>query len=254
MENEIKINKTDLIFYSLAERLAPIILRFEFFKKLLKFTRGVCEERFYKDYFNVLVSKSMLYFLLSLVIASFLIIMSGLSKGIVLIDLVIISTLTSLPFTKVKREYEKNEFELNIALENYVNELAILIASGMSLDASIKLNRTNRDTYYVIKKFFKYIEDASKKGLSTNSAILGFSKIYNNKFLNKLNVIISQSNKKGTSKQAESLINLGVEIMNERKNKVKKKAETISTKMLMPLMVSMIGIILMIMVPIFMQF
>ncbi len=243
-----------MLFYNLADRLIPLILKFDYAKKLIKFTRGISEENFYREHFTLIVSKTILMFLLSIIISTLLISLSGLSKSMVLICIILIGILTALPFIKVKREYERNEFELNLGLENFVNELAILVASGMSLDASIKLKRTERESYYVMQKFFKYLEDANKKGLAINSAVLGFSKIYTNKFLNKLNVLISQANKKGSTKQAEALINLGVDIMNEKKNKVKKKAETISTKMLMPLMLSMIGIILMIMVPIFMQF
>ncbi len=254
MHKNIVIKKSDMIFYKLAQKLIPLILKFDYAKKLIRFTKGVSEERFYKEYFTLTVSKSILMFLLSIIITTLLIITNDFSKGIVLICITLITTLSALPFVKIKREYEKNDFELNLGLENYVNELAILVASGMSLDASIKLDRSNRKTYYIMQKFFKYLEDANKKGLGINSAILGFSKIYHNKFLNKLNVLISQSNKKGNTKQAEALINLGMDIMNEKKNSVKKKAETISTKMLMPLMLSMIGIIVMIMVPIFMQF
>ncbi len=254
LHKDIEVKKSDMIFYNLAQKLIPLILKFEYSKKLIRFTKGISDDRLYQEYFTLTVSKSILMFLLSIIVTTLLISSNGLSKGIVLISIVLVASLTALPFVKVKREYQKNDIELNLGLENYVNELAILVSSGMSLDASIKLKRTNRETYYVMQKFFKYLEDAEKKGLGINSAILGFSKIYHNKFLNKLNVLISQSNKKGNTKQADALINLGVDIMNEKKNSVKKKAETISTKMLMPLMLSMIGIIIMIMVPIFMQF
>ncbi len=253
LNEEIKANKTDMIFFKLAQKVSPSIMNYELIKKLIKYAKGNSEMWEYKNIFCLFLSKSIFNFLLSILLAIFFLVLSGPSKGSILLCLTVVILLTALPFAKLKRMYEVNEAELEMGLENLVNELAILVSTGMSLDSSIKIYRRDRSNYYVMDKFYKEIEDADKKGLNINSAILGFGKIYNNKYLNKLNVIISQSSKKGNGKQAEALKNLAVEIMVERRNKVKKKAETISTKMLMPLMVAMIGIIIMIMVPIFMQ-
>ncbi len=254
MEKDIKIKKIELAIYPLAVKLGILITRFDWGKRLRRLCRGIYEEHIYEDIFYLFIAKSILNFALALILTMLMIFLAGFSKGILLLCLSIITILSILPFSRIKREYQENEFLLDEGIENLVHELAILLASGMSLDSAIWLKRTDRKTDYVMLKFFKYLQDAKKRGLNINSAILAFSKIYQNKYLNKLNVIISQSKKKGTGKQADALIQLGKEIMNERKNKIKKKAETMSTKMLMPLMVSMLGIIVMIMVPIFMQF
>ncbi len=253
MNEGIKTKKTDLIFYKLAQKIAPTIIHYEWIKRLVKYAKGNAEMWEYQNVFCLFLSRSIFNFLLSILLSILFIMLSGPSKGSVFISFILVVLLSALPFTNLKRMYEVNETELEMGLENLVNELAILVSTGMSLDASIKIYRRDRTNYYVMDKFYKEMEDAEKKGLNINSAILGFGKIYNNRHLNKLNVIISQSKKKGNGKQAESLKSLAIDIMIERRNKVKKKAETISTKMLMPLMVAMIGIIIMIMVPIFMQ-
>lgn len=251
--NETKRKIRDAL-NKLSLKLIPVLLRYDFFRQYLRFTRGNSEEHLYKEAFLSHVTKTLQFLIIASIASLSLILLEGVNKSTLFLSGILLPCMGILPFNKVKREYRKNESELHLGLENLVNELAILVSSGMSLDASIRLARSERETYEVMKKLYKHLEDATKKGWSINHALLVFGKIYRNRYLNKLNVLISQANKKGPSKQAESLMFLATEMMNERRNQVRKKAETISTKMLMPLMISMVGIIVMIMVPIFLQF
>ncbi len=248
-----KADKSALIFYKLAKKISPKILDCEKLKFLMRYTKGIEDEHLCIEKFILTVSKTIFNFASAILLSIVFVFLLDENPKIIALSIISIIAISLSPFAKVRREYKKNESDLDIGIENLVNELSILVSSGMSLDSAMKLKRTDRKTYAVMNMFYKYLENSKKKGLNINASILGFSKIYRNKYLNKLNVLISQSKKKGTGKQAEALIALAGEIMGNRKMNVKKKAETLSTKMLMPLMVSMIGIIIMIMVPVFMQ-
>lgn len=223
-------------------------------KKLLGFSRGVADETCYRELFLLHISRTLLQLSISLLLSILLLLLTEGTKEGVLLSAGFTATISALPFVKLKRYYDRSNAELNIGLENLVNELAILVSSGMSLYAAVEIKRSHRDSYEVMKKLYRHIEESQEKGMNISSSILVFGRIYRNKYLNKLNILISQSNRKGTGKQVEALISLGNEMMNERKSGIKKKAETISTRMLMPLMLSLFGIIGMIMLPIFMQF
>lgn len=251
---EWKVKKSDFIFYGPAQRIEPMLARSAPGKKLINFSRGVADEACYREFFLLLVSRTLLYFSLSLLLSVLLLLLTEGSKEGVLLSLGLTATIISLPFVRLKRNYDRNSAELNIGLENLVNELSILVSSGMSLYGAVEIKRSARDSYEVMKKLYRHMEESQEKGMNISSSILVFGRIYRNKYLNKLNILISQSNRKGTGKQVESLISLGNEMMTERKSRIKKKTETISTRMLMPLMLSLFGIIGMIMLPIFMQF
>ncbi len=236
------------------QKIAYKVLKLEFGKKLLNYCRANCNEQVVFEKFCEVLKKSLLLFLI-LSLFTLVLIIFGNTEGLeILLAIIFTVTMSLYPFSKVKKEYKKNQMDLDIGIENLVQELSILISTGMSLDNSMRIDRKKRQTFDVMIYLFEHIENSEKKGLNISFALLSFNKIYKNKYMNKLNIIINQSKKKGSSKQAEALKNLADEIIADRKMNIKKKAETLSTKMLMPLMVSMIGIIIMIMVPIIMQF
>ncbi len=250
---DIKIGNFDTLFYKEAKKLSSFILKYKFGNELIMYINGTYPIHLNSQILNLNLSKTLVMFSVYIIIMLIFIII--LETGFLLSLLLGIGgfVIVCKPFVEIRRKYKKNEFELNQGIENLVQELAILLAAGMNPESALRLPRSKRKTYDVMHKLYEHIRTSDEKGLSINSALLSFCKIYRNKYLNKLNILISQSKKKGTSKQTSALSNLAKEIMAERKMLIRKKAETLSTKMLMPLMLSMMGIIAMIMLPIFMQ-
>ncbi len=157
------------------------------------------------------------------------------------------------PFAVLKREYTEYSKDLYLGLESLTQEITILLSAGINIESAISIIAKAPSTYPVMQRLFEHIGEEKSKGFSTTTALAEFSLIYRNKYLNKFNATILQSNKTGTKRLAENLMNLSKEITAERQANLKRRAEVLSTKLLMPLMLSLIGIMAMLTIPVFMQ-
>ncbi len=154
-------------------------------------------------------------------------------------------------FIEVKTEILEN---FSKDLESLCKQLSILLSTGMGVDESFNIVKGTKNTSKMIERLIYMIEEEKRRGGSISDAISIFAKYFRSKHINKLIVIVVATKEKGVNKPSEKLLTLANEIQLERRFELKRKSEKISSKLLMPLMLSLMGIMVMLLVPAFMQF
>lgn len=222
-------------------------------KYVFKWIEAVNPSYMVEEIINRTEKKSIREGLLTAILSTFMIML--LTLEIQLIGILILSSVLVFlrPYLELRKEYLNFDKNLNQGLESLIQKMIILLSAGMNVDLALSISQKIETPFPVIKKLFSHIEDEKEKGLTQAKALAGFARLYRNKYLNKFNANLVQSNSTGSKRLSENLKRLSEEISAERQNELKRRAEVLSTKLLMPLMLSMIGIIVMIMVPIFLQ-
>ncbi len=170
---------------------------------------------------------------------------------------VVLSICLFIAYKQYKRfESERAEILRNFSrdLESICKQLSILLSTGLSVDDSFDILSKTLNKSKVLARMIYFIEEEKKKGGSISEAISIFARYFRSKHLNNLIVIIVATKERGVNKPSEKLLNLANEIQLERRVELKRKSEKISSKLLMPLMLSLISIMAMLLVPAFLQF
>lgn len=191
--------------------------------------------------------------LISAVVMSLLIIIAEIEISLALLFLIIVSLLTILPLKKLYEEKKYMEETLSDGLEALINELSLLLSAGLSPEASMMRIAGDCPRYAAIERLFEHIEEESELGLSIYVALASFAKLYNSNYLYRFNSALASSGRTGARNLENNLNELKSKIINEKRSGFKRKAETLSTKLLLPLMLSLLGICGMILFPIFSQ-
>ncbi len=159
-----------------------------------------------------------------------------------------------LHYKKFIKPREEILESLSMDLESLCKELSILLSTGLSVDDSFTIISKSKNKSRMLQRLVYVIEEEKRKGGSISEAISIFAKYFRSKHLNNLIVIIVATKEKGVNKPSEKLLSLANEIQLERRFELKRKSEKISSKLLLPLMLSLIAIMAMLLVPAFLQF
>ena len=135
---------------------------------------------------------------------------------------------------------------------NVVSKLALLVTSGMIMDRAWKETAYSRDTelYIEMRKTSQELDNL----VSPESAYNGFIKRCNTKESAKLASAIMQNLSKGNAEIGELLKNLAREAWQERRHMAKRDAEKANSKLMIPTMLLFLAILVMLMVPVAMNF
>ena len=137
--------------------------------------------------------------------------------------------------------------ELVLDLPQVLSKLTLLVNSGMVLrDAWKRVSVTgDRALYQEMRNTSMEIEN----GVMETDAYRNFAERCNVKFAS----LIIQNLKKGNEELAYFLKDLSDEMWEVKKNEVKQKGEKANSRLLLPMMLIFIGILIMILVPVFQQ-
>ena len=141
--------------------------------------------------------------------------------------------------------------ELVLDLPQVLSKLTLLVNSGMVLREAWKRVSVTGD-----RVLYKEMQNTSleiENGVMEADAYRNFAERCNVKEIRKFASLIIQNLKKGIEELAYFLKDLSDEMWEVKKNEVKQKGEKANSRLLLPMMLIFIGILLMILVPVFQQ-
>ena len=141
--------------------------------------------------------------------------------------------------------------ELVLDLPQVLSKLTLLVNSGMVLREAWKRVSVTGD-----RVLYKEMQNTSleiENGVMEADAYRNFADRCNVKEIRKFASLIIQNLKKGNEELAYFLKDLSDEMWEVKKNEVKQKGEKANSRLLLPMMLLFIGILLMILVPVFQQ-
>jgi len=144
---------------------------------------------------------------------------------------------------------EKRRSELLSDFPHMLSQMVLLINAGMPLrDTLKKVSEGKEECLY--QEINIMLSDINN-GMSEFEALKAFSDRCNILEIKKFTTTILQNLEKGSSELGSILAEMSGTIWLERSNKVRRMGEAASSKLMIPIMIIFIGILLMVIVPIF---
>lgn len=149
----------------------------------------------------------------------------------------------------VNNAVEKKRDEILSDYPEVLSKLTLLVNAGMVIrEAWTKVAATSDRALY---QEMKVTSEEMRNGVSELDAFYNFSQRCAVKEIRKFSSVLSQNIQKGGTELAMSLRYMSEESWEEKKHAAKRKGEAASSKLMIPLLIMFIGILLMIIVPIF---
>lgn len=145
---------------------------------------------------------------------------------------------------------EKRRSELLSDFPHMLSQMVLLINAGMPLRDTLRRVSEGKETACLYKEINITLNDINN-GMSEFEALRAFSDRCNIFEIKKFTTTILQNLEKGSSELGDILAEMSNTIWLERSNKVRQMGEAASSKLMIPIMIIFIGILLMVMVPIF---
>lgn len=150
---------------------------------------------------------------------------------------------------ELNNKIEKKRDEILSEYPEVLSKLTLLVNAGMVIrEAWAKVALTGETSLY---KEMQITSEEMNNGVSDIDALYNFSQRCAVKEIRKFASILSQNIQKGGSELAASLKYMNVESWEEKKHTAKRKGELAGQKLMLPLMLMFVGILFMVMVPIF---
>ncbi len=145
---------------------------------------------------------------------------------------------------------EKRRSELLSDFPHMLSQMVLLINAGMPLRDTLRRVSEGKETACLYKEINITLNDINN-GMSEFEALRAFSDRCNILEIKKFTTTILQNLEKGSSELGDILAEMSNTIWLERSNKVRQMGEAASSKLMIPIMIIFIGILLMVMIPIF---
>ncbi|MCL1974734.1 MAG: type II secretion system F family protein [Firmicutes bacterium] len=155
-------------------------------------------------------------------------------------------------YDEIKKKAERRYEAIGKQFPNVVSKLALLVTSGMIMDRAWKETALsqNLDLYLEMRKTAQELDNL----VSPAVAFTNFIKRCNTKETTKLAAAIMQNLSKGNAEIGQLLQVLAREAWLERRHRAKRDSEKANSKLLIPIMLLFTAILIMIMVPVAMNF
>lgn len=149
----------------------------------------------------------------------------------------------------INDKLEERREELMLDLPQVLSKMALLINSGMVMrEAWVKVSQTGERALY---QEMRVTSHQMANGASDLEAFREFADRCSLKAVRKVTSTLVQNMQKGNRELSYFLDEMSREMWEEKKNLVRQKGETAGTKLLIPMGLVFIGILMMIMVPVF---
>lgn len=149
----------------------------------------------------------------------------------------------------MKQKVEKRREAIMSAFPHVLSKIALLINAGMPLYEVISRIAYAKDE--LLYQEFGIMQDEMRNGVPEKQAIQNLADRCGVNEIHRFSTILIQNLEKGSSQMAESLTEMSVSIWQERKSGVKQKGEQVSAQLMLPILIIFIGIMLMVLVPMF---
>jgi len=214
--------------------------------KLLREIMPAEEVPFY--YYTTLASQ--ITYIMTIVPLAMLISAFAEDYSIALIGIVVAAVLAFYMDYDADSKVEKRRSELLSDFPHMLSQMVLLINAGMPLRDTLKKVSEGKEDICLYKEIHIMLNDINN-GMSEYEAIKAFSDRCNILEIKKFTTTILQNLEKGSAGLGGILAEMSNTIWLERSNKVRQMGEAASSKLMIPIMIIFIGILLMVMVPIF---
>lgn len=182
-----------------------------------------------------------------------LVIISGF-EGIILCNMIIFPVLFIYKIdSDMKKKAQNIADEILMQCPELFYQMSILVSSGLNIDEVMKNIYENTYEEGAIKNLLDKIYFEIERGESLADAVNVVARDLNIRAINKFSVIVKQMVENGMKKGNEALMELSDDTIGELQFEIRQKAEKLSSKLMLPLMISLGGLMLMLIVPIMMQ-
>ncbi|MEY8338316.1 type II secretion system F family protein [Lachnospiraceae bacterium 62-35] len=219
-------------------------------RKRIKEIAEIKGKKYAEYYFYIAKSASFTY-LLTLI--PFVLIFAAFSNepGVALLGVALSVLLVKYLDEQMNDKLEERREELILDLPQMLSKMALLINSGMVMrEAWNKVAETGDRALY---QEMRITTQEMMNGASELDAYRNFAERCSVKEIRKMTSTLIQNMQKGNKEITYFLSEMSAELWEEKKNLVKQKGETAGTKLLLPIGMIFIGILILIIVPIFMN-
>ncbi|MCK8060821.1 MULTISPECIES: type II secretion system F family protein [unclassified Fusibacter] len=158
-----------------------------------------------------------------------------------------------VPDFQLKKKYERHIEMIHKELPGFLQQLSLLLKAGATVQNSYAYTAVNCSGNQYMSKMVKLIDRECDKGTELLLAFSVVADVIPTRTVNRLVSLMTQARHTGVHNLSDQLLLLSEDIMRDRQTQVRTISEKLSTKMLMPMMVSMIGIMALLIYPIFQQ-
>ncbi len=241
-----------LAFYDIADRIIDYIIVKPIASPYLRWHRLLYSNRQLSFYLNLTLAKSLTIFFLalSLILDAYLF-NAPLELYFSVIGLM--SLLTALPILKVKRAYDEACHSIMKELPAFIQQMALLIKAGSNARQSV-------DTIYRYAKvgtglhtLLAHVYFEHERGNDFFQSFSILNEFIHHKSIHHLSLLMGQVKRAGVHQFSNQLVELAELIMEERKTYVRMISEQLSTKLLAPMMISMVTILSLLIYPVMTQ-
>ncbi len=206
------------------------------------------DEKYAEFYLRVAYAKAVSYAFLVLIVGFSIFIFSGESM-LILITLMFAFVAVYYYLTKSKEDMKDRKDELMTDFAEVVSQLALLTNAGMVLHDAWEQIAYSKNTALYAEMQLSCVQ--MNNGVSDGEAITQFGVRCIEPEIKKFSSTIVQGISKGNADLVSMLIDQSDEVWEARKQSAKTQGELASNKLMIPTMIVFLGIIIMIVVPIF---
>lgn len=210
----------------------------------------LCLKNELKNFIISYISKILMYTLLLFIISLFIFVINF---NLYILIFPLLCPIALIYDLKIKIDNRINE--MKYYFPNFIYNVALLVSAGIHIQRAIDIIYENLDKNdeNVINYVLNYIYIEKNKGKSLLTSFMDLALIFKLRMLNNFNLILKQSIQNGIYNTSDLLIELAENIEKEREYDIKQMAEKLSSKLLAPLMVSLVGIMAMLIIPVSIQ-
>lgn len=190
------------------------------------------------------ISYAVTLFPLALIFAAF-----GKDYAILLLGVAVIAFLVFYTDHDMVEKVEKRHEELLLDFPHMLSQLALLVNAGMTLRQAMERSSTGKEgrLYQEMQITLREINN----GVSEYEALRNLSERCNLLEIKRFTTAVLQNLQKGSGRLAAALKEMSEQVWLERSNQVRQMGAAASSKLMIPIMIIFIGVLLMVMVPVF---
>lgn len=246
-QNDFPMGDIYFVGYAITEML-KLDYRTPKARKLRKKLSVLYEAKYTDYYIRVVYS---MQFTMALTVAAFAAPMYFLTNSVIMFLFILAATGVVYYYYGISMEnkLKEREEEMLSDFSEVVSKLALLVNSGMILSEAWE-RTANSGTSTIYAEMRKSVEGI-RNGASTADALLLFGQRCMLPEIKKFASTLIQGIAQGNSELSASLTQQSKEVWEMKRQLVRRKGELANNKLLIPMCISFIGILIMIMVPIF---
>lgn len=217
-------------------------------RKLRQDMEVLYEKKYVEYYLRLTYARAITYGMLLFVLAFVIYALSG-ELGVLLIMFMFSGLSVYYVMTLAPKKIEARSSQLIGDFSEVVSKLALLTNAGMILREAWELTSKVGDGVFYQEMRNAVVE--MENGISESEAIRRFGIRCMMPEIKKFSATLIQGIQKGNSELSSMLQNQSAEIWNLRKQNVRRQGEKAASKLMIPIFMMFVGVIIMVVVPIF---